>query len=269
MNAATSQKDRSVETEVAGDPRSTKSAILETGAALTQVWMGPNKTTNCHAHSLRQDFAPVKSICAHLNAFHVYASDPKRIVETNHYCGHLTEDVRQCLLYDSPGPGARLIGVEYMISPALYETLDQEERRLWHSHVFEVKSGMLVMPQPSALVPQAAWEKAEIAEMEQVIRLYGKVYHLWQVDKGHKLPLGEPQLMTSITAAEQIPDLDKTMDARDERFPGTSWRKKKELREHIPEPKVHPGSSSIPGEFSGLSFRLTRARTDADFAWKK
>lgn len=37
MNAATSKKDKSAENKVAGDPRSTKSAILETGAALTQV----------------------------------------------------------------------------------------------------------------------------------------------------------------------------------------------------------------------------------------
>src|SRR3954454_11782789 len=104
-----------------------------------------------------------------------------------------------------------------MISPALYETLDQEERQLWHSHVFEVKSGMLVMPQPSIYVPQTAWEKAETAEMGEVIHLYGKVYHLWQVDKGHKLPLGKPELMTSITAASQIPDLEKAMDKRDSR----------------------------------------------------
>lgn len=58
---------------VEGDERTTKSKVLETGAALTQ------------------DFAPVKSICAHLNAFHVYADDPKRFVEANHYCSHLTE----------------------------------------------------------------------------------------------------------------------------------------------------------------------------------
>jgi hypothetical protein len=38
-----------------------------------------------------QDFAPVKSICAHLNAFHVYASEPSRYVETNHYCSQITE----------------------------------------------------------------------------------------------------------------------------------------------------------------------------------
>lgn len=55
------------------------------------------------------------------------------------------------------------------------------------------------MPQPSVLVPQAAWEKAETSEMEQVVELYGKVYHLWQVDKGHKIPLGEPKLMTSFS----------------------------------------------------------------------
>lgn len=59
--------------EIPGDTLSAKSTILETGAALVQ------------------DFQPVKQICAHLNAFHIYASDPKRFVETNHYCAHLTE----------------------------------------------------------------------------------------------------------------------------------------------------------------------------------
>jgi hypothetical protein len=32
----------------------------------------------------------VKHICAHLNAFHAYADDPSRFVETNHYCAHLS-----------------------------------------------------------------------------------------------------------------------------------------------------------------------------------
>ncbi|KAJ4393829.1 hypothetical protein N0V93_003044 [Gnomoniopsis smithogilvyi] len=211
--------------QVAGDERTTKSKVLETGAGLTQ------------------DFAPVKSICAHLNAFHVYADDPKRIVEANHYCSHLTEDVRQCILYDSPNPGARLIGIEYMITPKLYETLDSNERKLWHSHVFEVKSGMLIMPQPSALVPQAAWEKAETAEMEDVVELYGKVYHLWQVDKGHKIPLGEPKLMTSFTNSKQMPEFEKIVGERDTRF-GSDWKRKKELRAHIKEPQIHPDADA-------------------------
>jgi hypothetical protein len=38
----------------------------------------------------KKDFKPVKNICAHLNAFHAYADDPKRSVETNHYCSQLS-----------------------------------------------------------------------------------------------------------------------------------------------------------------------------------
>lgn len=43
-------------------------------------------------------------------------------------------DVRQCLLYDSAAKNARLIGVEYMVTKEIYETLDPEEQKLWHSH---------------------------------------------------------------------------------------------------------------------------------------
>lgn len=183
-----------------------------------------------------QEFAPLSNVCAHLNAYHAYASDPSRFVESNHYCGHLNDEVRQCILYDSPERNARIIGIEYMITPRLYETLDPEERKLWHSHVFEVKSGMLIMPQPA--VPDAAWEVAENKEMEQVVHLYGKVYHLWQVDRGDKLPLGEPQLMTSYTAPDQL-DFDKVLADRDRRF-NTDYKRKREVRKYIDEPEIHP-----------------------------
>jgi hypothetical protein len=128
-----------------------------------------------------------------------------------------------------------------MITPKIYKTLDPEERILWHSHVFEVKSGMLCMPQPSSAVPQAMWEQAETAEMADVIELYGKVYHLWQVDKGHGIPLGQPQLMTSFTTNTQMEDLEKVLDERD-RIHNTNWRRNKELRSSIKEPEIHPGA---------------------------
>lgn len=150
------------------------------------------------------------------------------------------DEVRQCLLYDSDGPGARLIGIEYMITEALYETLPQDERRLWHSHVYEVKSGMLIMPNRN--VSEALWEVAENKEMEQVVNLYGKVYHLWQTDKGHKLPLGEPQLMTSFTADGQF-DFEKHVGGRDRRF-GSDYRRKADARKDIAEPQIHPGMLS-------------------------
>ena len=213
-----------------GEPLSLKSQVLETGAAATQ------------------SFNPIKSICAHLNAFHVYASSPDRCVEANHYCTHLNEDVRQCLIYDTPEPNARLIGVEYMISGALYKTLELEERKLWHSHVFEVKSGMLIMPTPAG-VPNAAWEIAETKEMEEVIGLYGKTYHFWQVDRGDKLPLGGAELMTSFTREEDCPapGFEEIVRARDEVF-GVDHEQKAKKRDHIEEPEIHE---------------------DADCAWKK
>lgn len=203
-----------------GAPESIVSSVLETGAGLTQ------------------DFGPPKRLCAHLNAFHTYASQPGRAVETNHYCAHINDEVRQCILYDSPEPNARLIGIEYMISARLFETLEPEERKLWHSHVFEVKSGMLIMPTPK-MVPTAAWEVAERKEMEQVVQLYGKVYHLWQTDRGDKMPLGVPQLMTSFTSHDQL-DMQNLTGERDTRF-GTDYKSKAEQRSYIEEPDIHPG----------------------------
>jgi hypothetical protein len=129
-----------------------------------------------------------------------------------------------------------------MITPRLYDTLDAEEQKLWHSHVFEVKSGMLIMPKPSA-IPEAAWEVAENKEMEEVIHLYGKVYHLWQTDRGDKLPLGAPQLMTSYTAADQMPDFEKRLKDRDERF-ATDSQRKKGVREYIKEPEIHANADA-------------------------
>lgn len=133
-----------------------------------------------------------------------------------------------------------------MITPKLYETLPAEERRLWHSHVYEVKSGMLIMPGPTAPGIRQAWEAAETQEMKHVIGLYGKVYHLWQTDRGDELPLGEPKLMTSFTADGQF-DFEKVVGDRDRRF-GSDWKRSKQLRADIKEPKIH---------------------ADADFAWKR
>lgn len=178
-----------------------KDTLLETGASLTQ------------------DFQPMKAICAHLHAFHVYADEPQRVVEADHYCCHIEKDVshgtqshyhffaeflqiRQCLIYSSSSRDARLIGVEYIVTAALFETLPAEEKKLWHSHDYEVRSGLLVMPNRN--VPQSAWELAETKEMEQLVGTYGKTWHLWQVDRGDRVPLGMPKLMGSFTKDDQV-----------------------------------------------------------------
>lgn len=151
-------------------------------------------------------------------------------------------DVRQCLIYDNPDKNARLIGVEYMISATLFKTLEPSERKLWHSHVFEVKSGLLIMPGPDGL-PTGIWEQAETKEMEDIVGLYGKTYHFWQVDRGDKLPLGEPQLMMSFTKAS--PEFEELIGERDRRFQVDS-KQKAEKRGYIEEPEIHEGESACP-----------------------
>ncbi|KAF7122129.1 hypothetical protein CNMCM5793_000085 [Aspergillus hiratsukae] len=209
---------------VPGGPRTTKSRVLDGGASMVQ------------------DFTPVKQICAHLNAFHVYATDPTRSVEANHYY------LRQCLLYDSTKPNARLIGIEYMISPRLFETLPSEERKLWHTHEFEVKSGMLIMPAPSG-VPKTAWDAAEQSEMRDIVGLYGKAYHFWQVDRGDPLPLGVPQLMGSFTNEERArmvhpQGLDGLLAERDKAF-GVDYKAKRERRKDIDPPDLSPDADNM------------------------
>ncbi len=129
-----------------------------------------------------------------------------------------------------------------MISAAVYKTLDAEERQLWHSHVFEVKSGMLIMPGPNGL-PTGVWEEAETKEMEQVVGLYGKTYHFWQVDRGDKLPLGPAQLMMSFTKPEQFPQFREVIGDRDRRY-GVNHEQKREKRKGIEEPDIHPGKAN-------------------------
>lgn len=63
-------------------------------------------------------------------------------VEAHHFCGHLNEEVRQCVIYDSAEDKARLIGVEYIISRRLFESLPEEEKKMWHSHQYEASSAL-------------------------------------------------------------------------------------------------------------------------------
>ena len=142
-------------------------------------------------------------------------------------------DLRQCLIYDSCRPDAKLIGVEFMIPKERYEALDKEEQRYWHSHQFEVKSGMLVLPYPASHQRRKdAWDDLETQAMEEVVNLYGKLYHFWEVDKGHDLPLGPPKLMGSLTDSRQL-DVDEVMQERN-REQGIDQPNKRRLRDCIP-----------------------------------
>ncbi|KAJ0581014.1 putative Oil body-associated protein [Helianthus annuus] len=61
---------------------------------------------------------------------------------------------------------------------------------MWHSHEYEVKSGVLFLPG----VPGPVERK----DLEKVAK-HGKTIHFWQVDRDDELSLGLPQVTMALT----------------------------------------------------------------------
>lgn len=180
-----------------------------------------------------QDKPPIDAISTYLDGFHFQSGDMDTQMEAHHYCSVLNEDVIQCVIHDGNVAGARIIGLEYVIDERLFAALPEAEKDLWHSHVFEVKSGQLVAPG----LPGAA----ERALMEKLVRTYGKTWHTWHGGSDQALPLGVPQLMMGFTADGQV---DETMVvARDERL-GVDSRERREARRDIEAPPIAPGADA-------------------------
>jgi hypothetical protein len=197
--------------EAPGADKSAKSKTLETGADLLQ-----NK-------------GPLKKINAYLNGFHFYNGNINAQMEAHHYVSQINEDMYQAIMYDGNGEDAKIMGVEYIVSEKLFKTLPEEEKKLWHSHHHEVKSGTLIAPG----IP----EVAEHELMEKLVSTYGKIIHTWHTDQHRTLPVGAPMLMMGFTKDGQLkPEL---VAARDKRF-GVSSAENKKAREDIPIPNVDP-----------------------------
>ncbi|OKJ68713.1 hypothetical protein AMK30_30260 [Streptomyces sp. CB02460] len=174
---------------------------------------------------------PLDAMSTYLNGFHMYADDMGRQVEATHFCIHLEHDLHQCVIFDRNAPDARLIGIEYIISEERFRSLPEDEKRLWHSHHYEVKSGSLVAPG----IP----DLAEHAYFEDLVTTYGKTFHTWQYDRDD-FPYGIPQLMMGFTEDGQASDA--MVQARDERL-GISTPGKRHSRADIPTPEVVPGAN--------------------------
>lgn len=197
----------------------------------------PGEKTHLATHvmgigqSMIQSFKPLSNICQHVCGLHVYDCDSGRQLIAHHYCSHLNEEVRQCVIYDSPEPSARLIGIEYIISAKLFESLPVDEKKYWHSHAYEVKSGMLVAPQ----IP----EMVERKDMETLANTYGKTWHTWQVDRGDPLPFGPANLMMAFTKDGQVTP---SLVAEKDKMTGIKTEERKKAREPIPWPTVALGA---------------------------
>ncbi|GAB3028929.1 OBAP family protein [Spirosoma pulveris] len=208
-------KNTSSNVQSPGSEKTAKTKTLETGADLLQ-----NK-------------APLNKLNMYLDGFHFYNGQMDSQMEAHHYCSSINEDLTQCVIYDGNGENAKIMGVEYIVSEKLFKTLPAEERKLWHSHVHEVKSGQLIAPG----IPQVA----EHELMEKLVSTYGKTFHTWHTDRELTLPVGHPMIMMGFTKDGQT---DPRMVAdRDKRF-NVSTAKNRENRADIPAPAILPGANA-------------------------
>jgi hypothetical protein len=79
--------------------------------------------------------------------------------------------VSHCLLYDGPGPDARLIGIEYLVSDEVYRQMPAEEKIYWHDHRCEADASL-----PTSLTESGSEERSTHT---QIRHLWGKVYRTW------------------------------------------------------------------------------------------
>jgi hypothetical protein len=209
----------------AGGDRTAKTTALETGANLMQAK------------------APVEKIAMYLNGFHVSKDNPTMQMEAHHYCNQANADFAQCVLFDGNTAEARMMGVEYIISEKLYNTLPAEEKAYWHPHNYEILSGQLRMPG----LPDVAEEEA----LKGKINSYGKTWHTWMTGMHNRqadpLPFGPPHLQWSFNKdGEDVPGM---VAARDTRFDFNTADAREGRQDLVPLAKPQGGVDAMAAFF--------------------
>jgi hypothetical protein len=181
-----------------------------------------------------QNTTPVNQLDMYLDGFHFQHERMDIQEEAHHYCYQMTEEFAQCTIFDGNEKEAKLIGIEHIISRRLFETLPEDERRMWHPHHYEVKAGLLMAPG----IPQTIENRL----MEKLVGTYGKTWHVWHTQHD-QLPVGRASLMMGFTADGQIRQ--ELVEDRDRRF-DISTAHLRQQRATIPDPHPLPSAAPAP-----------------------
>ncbi|MFE1751857.1 OBAP family protein [Streptomyces anandii] len=178
-------KDRRTGATPAGRGKGGWLAVLEQGA------------------NLAQSATPLKGFDVYVVGFHCAKGEPDFQMEAHHFCRVVNGDLLQCVLFDGNTKDANLIGIEYIVSSDLFDTLPDQEKSYWHPHNFELLSGQLAAPG----LPEAA----EKAFFRLLVNSYGKTWHTWHTSghdgrPGMDLPYGDPKLMWSFNRDGECDD---------------------------------------------------------------
>ncbi|MHB0775165.1 OBAP family protein [Halomonas sp. WWR20] len=208
-------KDRQSPVRPAGEKKGIWLKVLEEGA------------------DLLQDATPLKHFDVYVVGFHCAKCAPDMQMEAHHYCKVVNDDFLQCTIFDGNTAEANLIGIEYIVSEALFDSLPEEEKAYWHPHNYEIFSGELVAPG----LPDAA----EKAFMKQLLNSYGKTWHTWHTGRhdgqpGDALPMGEAKLMWSFN---RLGECDESLKQNRDQHMGFDVEKKARQRQSYVE-LAHP-----------------------------
>jgi hypothetical protein len=108
----------------------------------------------------------------HVIGAHWQVGHPCDQLIVHHFCRNDTSARRiECALFDSGDADGKLLGIEWLIPRDAFAALPREERALWHSHVHEIKSGLLAFLGNLSLAEQRA-------AATELANAYGKIFQL-------------------------------------------------------------------------------------------
>lgn len=117
----------------------------------------------------------------HIAAKKLFPGNPDMTV--NKYCKSVVGNMTQCMMYDGNEGDSRLVGVETIVGPEMYNTFKPEEKKLWMPTKDLLQSTMATMPDLDAE------QFTNVAQ--SFANNYSKVYLLWDPGKIN-LPTGSP-----------------------------------------------------------------------------
>ena len=182
---------------------------------------------------------PTNSYTLYLVDIHFSSGNLSSQYIAYHYCHFVSADFLQCALYNGRSANSRFIGIEYFITQAIFNTLPELERNLWHSHPFEVQTGLLFAPE---LSPE---EDLEVAQW--LMGTFGKVTDTWHYYED--FPLGPPTLGLALGLVSQV---NWTLAAEmDQIFNLTTYQQRQQQRAGLVAPPRTPGADNYL--FSGFA----------------
>ena len=132
--------------------------------------------------------SPADGFTIHVQAPHVM-EDGSVGGPFHHYCKPVSDELLQCLLFESTDPKAKLVAVEYFVAKQLSREIPLIMwHRHYHDHAVEIATGRVqVLDLPAEQAKPIA---------EAAAKTDGIIFHLWQ--KGDKIPTGHVSFPQSV-----------------------------------------------------------------------